>query len=271
MYDRENVNFQEIGDIGEVWSAATLYFIHMSKYSFINFLIDRFGEDSVEKMADWVLDNVHPNTKSIIDLGCGNGHLLLALSENGFSNLHGIDYSESAIQLAKAVAQDRDLEHINYQTVDFLNDDDWRKSNTYDVVLDKGTYDAICLDPAQEEANQKHEDGPKERYVDKVRRMISDNGQLLITSCNWTKEELIRDFGKCEYAYIKEYYCQCEVLIISRTQISITTLTSNTPHSHLVVKQAPKFAPLHLIQNNRVYRTNINMEFDNLYIERRCI
>lgn len=174
MYDRENVNFEEIGDIGEVW----------------------FGEDSVEKMADWVLDNVQPNTKSVIDLGCGNGHLLLALSENGFSNLHGIDYSESAIQLAKAVAKQQDLEHINYQTVDFLNDDTWRASTTYDVVLDKGTYDAICLDPAQEEANQKQEDGPKERYVEKVRQMISDNGQLLITSCNWTKEELMRDFGK---------------------------------------------------------------------------
>ncbi|KAH8552072.1 S-adenosyl-L-methionine-dependent methyltransferase [Umbelopsis sp. PMI_123] len=174
MYVRENVNFEEIGDIGEVW----------------------FGEDSVEKMVDWVTDNIEPNTKSIIDLGCGNGHLLLALAENGFQNLHGIDYSPSAIQLAKSVAKQRDMGFIEYDTVDFLNEDDWRKSAIYDIVLDKGTYDAICLDPAQEEANQKGEDGPKERYVEKVRQMIAVDGRFLITSCNWTREELIRDFGK---------------------------------------------------------------------------
>ncbi|CAO3685365.1 unnamed protein product [Umbelopsis vinacea] len=149
-------------------------------------------------MVDWVTDNIEPSGKSIIDLGCGNGHLLLALAENGFENLHGIDYSPSAIQLAISVAKQRDMEFIQYQTVDFLNEDGWRKSAVYDVVLDKGTYDAICLDPEQEEANQKGEDGPKERYIEKVRQMISTDGRLLITSCNWTREELIRDFGKCK-------------------------------------------------------------------------
>jgi tRNA1(Val) A37 N6-methylase TrmN6 len=168
-------------------------------YTWIIFVLCiRFGEDSVEKMVDWVVDNVRPTSKSIIDLGCGNGHILLALSENGFENLFGIDYSASAIQLAKSISKQRALEHISYQTVDFLNKDEWRGSTIYDVVLDKGTYDAICLDPAQEEANQKGEDGPKEKYIQKVREMISDNGQLLITSCNWTREELTRDFGKCK-------------------------------------------------------------------------
>lgn len=150
-------------------------------------------------MVDWVTDNIEPKTKSIIDLGCGNGHLLLALAENGFENLYGIDYSPSAVQLAKSVAKQRDMEFIQYQTVDFLNEDDWRQSAVYDVVLDKGTYDAICLDPAQEEAKQKGEDGPKERYVEKVRQMMGAEGSFLITSCNWTREELIRDFEKCKY------------------------------------------------------------------------
>lgn len=149
-------------------------------------------------MVDWVTDNIDPSGKSIIDLGCGNGHLLLALAENGFKDLYGIDYSASAIQLANSVAIHRNMDFIHYQTVDFLNEDEWRNSAVYDVVLDKGTYDAICLDPAQEEANQKGEDGPKERYIEKVRQMISADGRLLITSCNWTREELIRDFRKCK-------------------------------------------------------------------------
>jgi len=36
VYEREVANFKESGDEGEVW----------------------FGEDSVEKMVDWVLENV---------------------------------------------------------------------------------------------------------------------------------------------------------------------------------------------------------------------
>ncbi|KAI8083663.1 S-adenosyl-L-methionine-dependent methyltransferase [Thamnidium elegans] len=175
VYDRENDNFQEIGDIGEIW----------------------FGEDSVEKMVDWVAEHVSdPNTR-IIDLGCGNGHLLLELSNEGFKNLHGIDYSESAITLAKSVAKDRELEWIQYDAVDFLSNPDWFQEQ-YQIVLDKGTYDAISLHPDQVQAKKEGVDGPREKYVESVHRMIDPNGLFLITSCNWTKEELIENFKQCK-------------------------------------------------------------------------
>ncbi|KAL0083476.1 S-adenosyl-L-methionine-dependent methyltransferase [Phycomyces blakesleeanus] len=173
VYDRENDNFKELGDIGEIW----------------------FGEDSVERMVDWAVDNVEDTNSSVIDLGCGNGHLLLALSEEGFSNLTGIDYSESAIVLAKSVAKDRDLESIEYKAVDFLNSDEWRQDNKlYQVVLDKGTYDAISLNPEEEEAKKENKAGPRELYIQAVHRMISPDGVFLITSCNWTMEELKEAF-----------------------------------------------------------------------------
>ncbi|KAG0163640.1 Methyltransferase-like protein 10 [Apophysomyces sp. BC1015] len=171
VYDRENDNFKEIGDIGEIW----------------------FGEDSVERMVEWVAENVEDKETKVIDLGCGNGHLLLALADEGYRNLVGIDYSEPAVQLAKSVAEQREYPWINYQAVDFLNDDSWRTEH-YNVVLDKGTYDAISLNPDQQKAKEEGRAGPREQYVEAVRKMISPQGVFLITSCNWTKEELTENF-----------------------------------------------------------------------------
>jgi SAM-dependent methyltransferase len=178
VYDRENDNFKEIGDIGEIW----------------------FGEDSVERMVEWVAENVTDPQTRIIDLGCGNGHLLLELANEGYKNLHGIDYSESAIVLAKSITQQRDLEWIKYDAVDFLSNPDWfLPGEPYNVVLDKGTYDAISLHPDQVQAKKDGVPGPREKYVESAYRMIEKNGGLfLITSCNWTKEELIENFKPCK-------------------------------------------------------------------------
>ncbi|KAI8350330.1 S-adenosyl-L-methionine-dependent methyltransferase, partial [Choanephora cucurbitarum] len=149
-------------------------------------------------MVEWCIDNVDPQSR-IVDLGCGNGHLLLELSAEGYKSLHGIDYSESAITLAKAIAQQRELEWIQYDAVDFISQPDWfLPRDPYDVVLDKGTYDAISLHPDQTLAKEQGVAGPREKYVMSAHRMINKTGFFLITSCNWTKEELIENF--------KEYF-----------------------------------------------------------------
>ncbi|KAF9901815.1 hypothetical protein EC991_005641 [Linnemannia zychae] len=142
VYNREVINFKDHGDIGEIW----------------------FGEDSAVKMVDWVEEHYEDEkeTCAILDLGCGNGHLLLDLAELGFEDLTGIDYSPAAIELAKAVAEDKEVDHIiKYEAVDFLaeketlewctqqaGDNDGNgsgKPKKFKVMLDKGTYDAISL------------------------------------------------------------------------------------------------------------------------------
>ncbi|KAI8084172.1 S-adenosyl-L-methionine-dependent methyltransferase [Gilbertella persicaria] len=179
VYDRENNNFDELGDIGEVW----------------------FGEESVERMVEWVTEHVQDPNSRMVDLGCGNGHLLLELAQEGYKQLHGIDYSESAITLAKAVAQQREREWIQYDAVDFISNPEWFLPNEqYDVVLDKGTFDAISLHPDQSQAKKEGVAGPREKYVTSVHRMLKPNGLFLITSCNWTKEELIEHF-KQDFEY----------------------------------------------------------------------
>ncbi|KAJ5724168.1 hypothetical protein N7488_002203 [Penicillium malachiteum] len=58
----------------------------------------------------------------------------------------------------------------------------------FDIVLDKGTFDAISL------AGDAKETRVCERYPDIVRRLLRKGGFLMVTSCNWTEEELVRWF-----------------------------------------------------------------------------
>ncbi|KAI8058191.1 S-adenosyl-L-methionine-dependent methyltransferase [Syncephalis plumigaleata] len=167
-YERELAQYEENGDMGEVW----------------------FGEDAAERMADWLVDNIVERDTPMVDLGCGNGHLLLTLAEAGFTKLTGVDYSPAAIALATALAEEREYANrIHYEPLDLLslvNSDDSSTSNTMDhvnkwrgrfhVVLDKGTYDAISLHPDQ--------------------KIARDTGLLLITSCNWTQSELEQRFDR---------------------------------------------------------------------------
>lgn len=58
----------------------------------------------------------------------------------------------------------------------------------FDIVLDKGTFDAISLADNAETARV------CERYPDIARRLLRRGGFLVVTSCNWTEEELVRWF-----------------------------------------------------------------------------
>lgn len=67
--------------------------------------------------------------------------------------------------------------------MDILNDN---SENKYFVIHDKGTYDAISLST----------DASKNRmtYIEKINKMLDNDGYYIITSCNWTKKELESHF-----------------------------------------------------------------------------
>ncbi|KAJ5266687.1 hypothetical protein N7478_009495 [Penicillium angulare] len=62
------------------------------------------------------------------------------------------------------------------------------KEGGFDIVLDKGTFDAISL------ADNAKETNVCERYPSIVRRLLRNGGYLIVTSCNWTEEELVKWF-----------------------------------------------------------------------------
>ncbi|KAK5111024.1 hypothetical protein LTR62_005399 [Meristemomyces frigidus] len=129
-----------------------------------------------------------------LDLGTGNGHLLFALREEDDNDevwqgeLVGVDYSDTSVQLARRIAAQKEVSGVRFEQWDLLQETAppaWLKDG-FDVVLDKGTFDAISLmsrDEGQEHAC--------DIYRNRVAALVKPGYFLSITSCNWTKRELL--------------------------------------------------------------------------------
>ena len=70
------------------------YYAEMSKYD-----MTYINNDSLLfiERASWISTLLHDKTASVIDVGCGNGQLLLELRKLGFSNLTALDPSSKCI------------------------------------------------------------------------------------------------------------------------------------------------------------------------------
>lgn len=108
----------------------------------------------------------------------------------------GIDYSSASVTLCRkrleALRQEegdrgqtfRDVEFEEWDVMRSAVREGWKES--FDVVLDKGTFDAISLSEETDEAGRRICEG----YREKVELLIKRGGCLLVTSCNWTEVEL---------------------------------------------------------------------------------
>jgi len=116
--------------------------------------------------------------------------------------LSGIDYSEGAVQLAKAVAPNYNSEDVTFNISDFLNNEPpllnaeeqgEPSRDAWGLILDKGTFDAMAL-------MEKRKDGtvPVDEYPKHVARLLKPGGHFLITSCNFTEDELRAKFATPE-------------------------------------------------------------------------
>ncbi len=68
-------------------------------------------------------------------------------ADEGYDNLHGVDYSETAIELSRQVAETEGYEGIAFSVLD-LTDVEGLPAElvaSFDLILDKGTFDAITL------------------------------------------------------------------------------------------------------------------------------
>lgn len=148
--------------------------------------------------------------------------MLFALRAEGWGGeMVGVDYSEKSVELARRVGEgmgygarrgrkeqeggngqgvgegERDGESGNKE-VKFAVDDimaspppspshtPWLPATGFDVVLDKGTFDAISLSSDLDARGRRICEG----YREHVERLVRSGGVLLVTSCNWTEEEL---------------------------------------------------------------------------------
>ena len=136
----------------------------------------------------------------------------------------GIDYSQASVELARRLqkgyeSQKRvdDAEQVNgggeswmsqrergssairFEAFDILRDDptgiSWfLEEGGFDLVLDKGTFDAISLSSETITDVDGIRRRPCETYPSKAITMVKPGGCFLITSCNWTEDEVVRWF-----------------------------------------------------------------------------
>nr|XP_057914945.1 EEF1A lysine methyltransferase 2 isoform X2 [Doryrhamphus excisus]XP_057914946.1 EEF1A lysine methyltransferase 2 isoform X2 [Doryrhamphus excisus] len=139
----------------------------------------------MSRVLKWMGTAKVPEDSAILDIGTGNGAFLVELAKHGFRNLTGIDYSTASVQLAKSVLQAENLTHVKVEEVDFCQG----QLKGFDVCIDKGTFDAISLSPD-------HSSEVKKRYVRALKDALKDQGLFSITSCNWTKEQLLERFAE---------------------------------------------------------------------------
>ncbi|KAK1781014.1 S-adenosyl-L-methionine-dependent methyltransferase [Copromyces sp. CBS 386.78] len=146
---------------------------------------------------------------AVLDLGCGNGSLLFALHDDGWEGrLCGVDYSEQSVELARRVLRCRVLGEgegnvgIEFKVWDVLNGDfstvqarphapseqqeGGDQNAGWDLILDKGTFDAVSLSDSRDSRGRRI----CENYGARVLQLLRPGGFFLVTSCNWTEEEL---------------------------------------------------------------------------------
>uniref|UniRef100_A0A8C9EJ07 Methyltransferase domain-containing protein n=1 Tax=Pavo cristatus TaxID=9049 RepID=A0A8C9EJ07_PAVCR len=141
------------------------------------------------RIIRWLEKQKVPLDSSVLDIGTGNGVLLIELAKNGFTNLTGIDYSPSAIQLSEKVREKEGMSNIKLLVEDFLAPS--AELLGFQICIDKGTFDAVSLNPDNAV-------GKRKQYVRSLCSVLKPEGFFLITSCNWTKEELLNEFREGE-------------------------------------------------------------------------
>lgn len=148
----------------------------------------RFGNECCSRLLNWIILNIEKN-QQILDVGCGNGRFLKSLFQFGFSNLSGVDFSEASINLACSA-----LPHcINLNCMNVLYDSLPHSMPEFDLIFDKGTFDAISLNPNLSLLEISF------KYESFLMDSLKEAGLFMITSCNWTKEELLRIFSKLKF------------------------------------------------------------------------
>lgn len=120
----------------------------------------------------------------MLEIGTGNGVLLCEFAKAGYdpSRLLGIDYSPGSITLSRRIAKNRGLDEITFYLCDFLSEDPpcisnmQETVNSWDLLLDKGTFDAISL--AEKNTS---EQSPSDLYSARVSRLLRPGALFLIT------------------------------------------------------------------------------------------
>ena len=207
IYDRELQNHQDgEDDEGMVWfsesNAEEAVLMQLDELEEEGFLRRSGNANDAIDSSSGIEGNEYlreARSSRFLDLGTGNGHMLLVLRDQDEDDqrwsgeMVGVDYSETSVCLARRITaqryarDDAATRQLRFERWDLLSSPpgDWQQDG-FDVVLDKGTFDAISL--MQPESGSQH---PCDTYRTKVTPLVKPLFFLFVTSCNWTRDELI--------------------------------------------------------------------------------
>lgn len=100
----------------------------------------RFRSDILGRYQAAIKHVQDSDAKSVLDVGCGPGHYLAALSKMGIPRLVGVDVSEQMIALARNHPEISRSSSIELIQADYL---EWTADTKFDVILALGFFDYV--------------------------------------------------------------------------------------------------------------------------------
>lgn len=139
--------------------------------------------EAIDKSIKFELSQLQ-NLGNLLELGCGNCNYTKSLIENSKSIL-STDISEEMVRVAREKL--KDFSNVEVQ-----------QSNCYDTGLESKYYDTVVM------ANLIHVVSQPETAIKEVRRLLKDNGRLVIVS--FTIDGLqLQEKIKLVYRFIKNF------------------------------------------------------------------
>lgn len=148
------------------WYNSDYYKFALGQEIYTNTKNDNYYSTSLSahhfnKIIKIILENFPDITTKIIDVGCSTGSVLAFLrDEHGYTNLRGIDLSEKAVQFA---VEKRKL-NVELKDITSLDEND-----KYDLVINTENIEHV---------------NSLEKYMFNIKKLLKDNGYLLITTPN---------------------------------------------------------------------------------------
>ena len=168
--------------------------------------------------SKWLIEKYFPKNKnaSILDLGCGWGKLLLAAKHLGYTNLHGIDGSQSQVDEAKRLG----LSNIHCCNIESL------------IAKNKSQFNLIVLMDVIEHLD----DASLEALLKSLPKLLKRPGGLLIQTNNGCSPF----FGSIRYGdatHIRAFTPSSIVQLFRAYGMDDTSVHEITPKSSSALKQ----------------------------------